>query len=69
MEAPKCKICGGRHYGICPTLPEITLETAFHNAEKPVPPTTSAQKTGFDKKSYQREYMRKYRKTHRYVLK
>mgnify|MGYP006264157545 CR=1 FL=1 len=53
-----------------PTLPEITLETSFHNAERIAPPEPlPAQKTGFDKKSYQREYMRKYRKTHRYVLK
>ncbi len=59
MEAPKCKICGERHYSLCRVA---TLNTGQANREailnslriEPPKPT-------FDRTAYQREYMRKRR--------
>ena len=62
MEAPKCKLCGGRHYGICPTLPEITLESTPQDTKSLMEPEFHVKKPAFDRNVYQKQYMRKYMK-------
>lgn len=67
MEAPKCKICGERHYGACQRFarelrsseaqwPKDILEKAAS-----VPPTTINRLPKFDRNAYQRDLMRKRR--------
>jgi hypothetical protein len=67
MEAPKCKICGVRHYGICPTTPEKKPQSMPEQAETRIKPSVPPDKTVFDRKEYQKLYMREYRKRHKLV--
>ena len=70
MEAPKCKICGQRHYGLCPqakggeaNIPGHDSRASEDDANKTQPRAAKkrAVRGSFDRKAYQREYMRKRR--------
>ncbi len=98
MDAPKCRLCGERHWGSCPNLkPSSVLKNRLEkqgwieparNVEKPSPVITTpperqskstevlanvgaasawsvAGSSGFDRKAYQRQYMRDYMKRYR----
>jgi len=59
MEAPKCKICGEKHYGLCKgVVHRLSTEPVkgsdlLHGHTEPL--------VKFDRTAYQREYMRKKR--------
>lgn len=69
MEAPKCKICGSRHYGICPTLPDIPAKTPLKEPEKKPESRIDAEvlpkKIGYDRNAYHKQYMRGYMRKRR----
>lgn len=57
MEKPKCRICGERHWGLCPgTVADVKERVAV--IEKA---TVKLEKPKFDRTAYQREYMRRRR--------
>jgi hypothetical protein len=70
MEAPKCKICHERHYGMCAKVPDkvirdavlhgtgISVVTPSQTKHIPIENT----KPKFDRTVYQRELMRKRRR-------
>ena len=66
MDLPKCKICGERHrLGPCDgkTMPRVRKDTPAE-AQKQAKEREAAdgkKGTPFDRKAYQREYMRGYR--------
>ena len=64
MEAPKCRSCGKRHWGNCEQVLDSRVrfvepleEACPHCGKKASEPVAG----GFDKKAYQREYMRRKR--------
>ena len=72
MEAPKCKLCGERHYGRCAAFETKPAPVKKPPAEKPVEKTEPGKKKpgrkpsgAFNRaewrKTYMREYMRKRR--------
>jgi hypothetical protein len=69
MEAPKCRICGQRHWGIVCALekssrgePEAAnLRATKSQANAVVAPSPREPNPKFDRVAYQREYMRKRR--------
>lgn len=79
MDAPKCRLCGERHYGLCQKFktkeavrkivdPRPTRETHCTEA---VIPIEEADPAGivFDRKAYQRDYMKKARAQGKYKRK
>lgn len=81
MEAPKCKICGARHYGLCtPTINSgdrpITIVHAKGSSRlEPGEELTwdalgnPAVKPKFDRNAYHRAYMRDYMRKRRAAAK
>lgn len=79
MEAPKCKICGERHYGVCTvygTNDAITVslkpEVKMTKQGKPTSFTehlSIVEKPKFDRVAYQKAYMKEYHKKRRAALK
>lgn len=64
MDAPKCKICGERHYGLCVDPrgrgePNLKRALDFLLRDKPKP-EVAASPGKFDREAYQRNYMREY---------
>jgi hypothetical protein len=72
MNAPKCKICGERHYGLCP-IPsegsaivaggEIVQRRDKAGAKITLSPGVEGHQidvTKFDRNKYHRNYMREY---------
>jgi hypothetical protein len=66
MEAPKCKLCGYRHYGLCaapveeepiPVVPYV--QPPPMPIEQPVQPIQAPSKP--DRRTYMRDYMRRRR--------
>ena len=67
MKAPKCRSCGKAHWGICEVAvngvrvawekADMLEETCPHCGKGLTEPVAK----GFDKKAYQREYMRRKR--------
>jgi len=63
MDKPKCKLCGARHYA--------NEQHQFSKDSEPARPAPKPKKapaplqTGFDRKAYQREYMRGYMRKRR----
>lgn len=57
MDNPKCRICGERHQGLICTKTNIAEGPDV--SVKPV--KTPETKKAFDRKAYQREYVRKWR--------
>lgn len=58
MEAPKCKICGNRHYGLCRQL--APYEAAPRPArQQAIREEQQTQREGYN--AFMREYMRKWR--------
>jgi hypothetical protein len=79
MEKPKCRICGERHYGLCPqngrdiekaistSLP-AAVETAYVadlKARMPSEKPTPLEDRPFDRKAYMKQYMREYMRKRR----
>jgi hypothetical protein len=62
MDAPKCKICGLRHYGPCSGAPAPVFPER-ETAPLPTPKAIMGGKKGFDRNAYQREYMIERRKS------
>lgn len=70
MEAPKCKICSQRHYGLCPPAkggdahahnkPVTGIPSASDVAKPRIAKKRAARGT-FDRTAYQREFMRRLR--------
>lgn len=70
MEAPKCKICGQKHYGLCKNM-TVGFDTAAPNGDHSAHVIVEDGKVAdvvlipagekFDRLKYQREYMRKKR--------
>lgn len=80
MEAPKCKICGERHWGhecgaIAPKTAKIIPKTKPLLTIKRENPIITGLKEvieytkKFDRNAYQRDYMRKRRAKDKYKLK
>lgn len=69
MEAPKCKVCGTRHYGLCPVAAGIPVQSTAKETQTRLDPDFPREKIGFDRKAYQKEYMREYRRKHKTVPK
>jgi hypothetical protein len=69
MEAPKCRLCGNRHYGLCPTTVERELESTPKQTGKKqeslATPEKPAKKPQFDRNAYHKQYMRDYMKEYR----
>jgi len=68
MEAPKCKLCGERHYGLCARTKQKAAIVAAAIVERATPespddfaPRKRAPNGTFDRNAYQREWMRRYR--------
>lgn len=66
MEKPKCRLCGERHYGLCPVSSREAMKAAVVVAkiENVIPagePPIRREGPQFDRVTYQREYMRRYR--------
>lgn len=64
MDAPKCKLCGGRHWGGCAITERKVIASEAPTTilmSEPNDPTNFEPKIKFDRVAYQREYMRKRR--------
>ena len=71
MKAPKCKICGEYHYGLC-AVRSISRTSVEERHERETSPRDTVQpiaKKPFDRKAYQREYMLAYMRKSRKALK
>jgi hypothetical protein len=64
MDAPKCRLCGNRHYGLCPTTVEREIEsTPKQTSKQPeslIAPEKPAKKPQFDRNAYHKQYMKEY---------
>ena len=66
MEAPKCKLCGERHYGMCPSVKAFIAAAdtpSYRKALASITPAEAAKirEGKFDRTAYQRELMRRRR--------
>jgi hypothetical protein len=69
MEAPKCKLCGERHWGLCPSnespepikIEDLTPPQQLKLLKALLDDPRIEDKGKFDRTAYQREYMRKWR--------
>ena len=63
MEAPKCKLCDKRHFGLC-RMTVAEVRQAIEPPQKPVQaqPTAKPSQAKFDRNAYQRDYMREWRR-------
>lgn len=81
MDAPKCRLCGERHYGACKTwagsqrqepcagcaskeavIAQLRAELDKRKTERKTKASNESNgSNGFDKRAYQREYMKAYR--------
>ena len=60
MEAPKCRSCGKRHWGVC-EVAEVSIPSLGSKCPHCGKFSNEPVSGGFDKKAYQREYMRRKR--------
>lgn len=71
MDAPKCKLCGERHYGLCRQKGGEATARANTSAIQVRPPVVSPKKPAagakskFDRNAYHRDYMRDYMRKRR----
>ena len=66
MEAPKCRLCGDRHWGGCAFAPQRHSAVMVRRERKVV--EVPKRPDGFDRKLYQREYMREYMRLRRAAI-
>ena len=71
MKSYKCKLCGGDCGPVCKTFAKAPERLERLSSERlvtlgtPLPPSHPFKKPGFDRKAYQREYLRAYMKKRR----